>query len=225
MGSAVGEILPLGIGVAVSPFPVIAVILMLFTRRAKSNAPAFLAGWVAGLALAGVIVLLISIRVDLPVDDESSAAGSTLRTVAGVLLLLLAWWQWQSRPQDGGETRMPPWMRRLDTANPAMAFALGVVLSGLNPKDTTLTVIAAAEIADAGLSAGESAVALAVFIAIATISVLAPVVLYFALGDRAEATLSGWKTWLFAHNAAVMAVLFLLFGVWLAAQGVRGLAS
>jgi len=225
MGSAVGEILPLGIGVAVSPFPIIAVILMLFTRRAKSNAPAFLAGWIAGLAVVGVIVLVISSRVDVTADDGPWTGESALRTVAGVLLLLLAWWQWRSRSVEGRETQTPRWMRRLESANPAMALGLGALLSGVNPKDTTLTILAAAAIARAGLSAGESALTLAVFIAIATISVVAPVTLYFALGERAEETLNGWKAWLIEHNATVVAVLFLVFGVALAVQGIRGLTS
>jgi len=225
VGSALGDILPLGIGVAVSPFPVVAVILMLFTRRAKSNAPAFLAGWLAGLAVVGVLVLVIASGVDVAADEEPWAGEAWLRTVAGVLLLFLGAWQWRSRPKNGGETRMPRWMRRLESASPVMALGLGAVLSGLNPKDTTLTVLAAAAIARAGLSTGESMIALAVYIAIATISVVAPVALYFALGDRAEATLNGWKVWLIANNATVMAVLFVLFGVLLLAQGTWGLAS
>jgi hypothetical protein len=225
MGSAVGEILPLGIGVAVSPAPIIAVILMLLTSRAKSNAPAFLAGWIVGLAVVGIVVLLISNRVDVATYDEDSTAASAVRALIGALLLVLAWRLWQSRPEEGEEPQMPSWMQRVEWVNPAMALGLGVLLSGVNPKDTTLAVLAAVAIAHAGLSAGESAVTLAVFIAIATISVVAPVTLYFALGERAEETLNGWKAWLTENNATVMAVLFLAFGVVLVGQGVRGLAS
>jgi threonine/homoserine/homoserine lactone efflux protein len=225
MGSAVGEILPLGVGVAVSPLPIIAVILMLFTRRAKSNAPAFLAGWVVGLVVVGVIVLLISNRVDVATYDERSTAASALRALVGVLLLFLAWRQWQSRPEEGEETQMPRWMQRMESVNPATALGLGALLSCLNPKDTTLTILAAVAIARAGLSAGESAVTLAVFIAIATISVVAPVTLYFALGERAEETLNDWRAWLSENNATVMAVLLLVFGVVLVVQGIRGLTN
>ncbi len=225
MGSAIRDILPLGIGVAVSPFPIIAVILMLFTRRAKSNAPAFLTGWLAGLVVVGVTVLVVSNHVDIAADDESWAGQSALRTVAGVLLLILGWWQWWSRPEGGGKAQMPPWMQRLESARPAMALGLGLVLSGLNPKDTTLTILAAATIAQAELSTGQSVVTLALFIAIATISVVAPMVLYIALGERADETLNGWKVWLIANNATVMAILFLVFGVVLLAQGARGLTN
>ena len=225
MGSAVGEILPLGVGVAVSPAPILAVILMLLSRRAKRNAPAFLAGWIVGLAVVGVIVLVISSGADVATYDERSTVASAVRALLGVLLLFLAWRHWQSRPEEDEETQMPRWMQRMESVNPAMALGLGVLLSGLNPKDTTLTIFAAGAIAQAGLSAGESAVTLAVFIAIATTSVVAPITLYFALGERAEETLNGWKAWLTENNATVMAVLFLIFGVVLVGQGIRGLGS
>jgi hypothetical protein len=45
MGAVVGEVLPLAIGVAVSPIPVIAAILMLFSARAASSSTGFLLGW------------------------------------------------------------------------------------------------------------------------------------------------------------------------------------
>ena len=57
MGEAIGQSLSLAVGVALSPVPIIAVILMLVTPRARSNGPAFIAGWLLGLALIGVIVL------------------------------------------------------------------------------------------------------------------------------------------------------------------------
>ena len=43
-GSGISEVLPFAIGVAISPIPIIAVILMLFSNRAKVNGPAFLLG-------------------------------------------------------------------------------------------------------------------------------------------------------------------------------------
>jgi Sap, sulfolipid-1-addressing protein len=50
-----------------------------------------------------------------------------------------------------------------------------------------------------------------------------PVVLYLFGGDRAAAQLDGWKAWLSANNASVMAVLFLVFGAVLVGQGIKGL--
>lgn len=60
MGQAIGGSLPLAIGIAISPIPIIAVVLMLTTPRAKINGPAFLLGWLLGLGIVGTIVLTIA---------------------------------------------------------------------------------------------------------------------------------------------------------------------
>ncbi|HUK72944.1 MAG TPA: GAP family protein [Streptosporangiaceae bacterium] len=49
MGQAIGGSLPLAIGIALSPIPIIAVVLMLTTPRARANGPAFVLGWLLGL--------------------------------------------------------------------------------------------------------------------------------------------------------------------------------
>ena len=53
MGQAIGGSLPLAIGVALSPVAIIAVVLMLTTDRARVNGPAFVLGWLIGLAVVG----------------------------------------------------------------------------------------------------------------------------------------------------------------------------
>lgn len=44
VGAAIGEMLPLAIGIAISPLAIVAVILILTTPRARTNGPAFLGG-------------------------------------------------------------------------------------------------------------------------------------------------------------------------------------
>lgn len=51
------------------------------------------------------------------------------------------------------------------------------------------------------------------------------VVYYLVGGDHAKAELDSMKGWLTVHNAAVMTVLFLVFGVDLIAKGVPPLTS
>ena len=60
MTQAIGDILPLAIGIAISPVPIIAIILMLITPKARSNGLAFLGGWLLGLAVVGTVVLIIA---------------------------------------------------------------------------------------------------------------------------------------------------------------------
>ena len=78
MGQAIGDLLPSAIGVALSPVPIIAVILMLGTPRARSNGPAFAVGWVLGMVIVSVIVLLVAGDSDDP-DSGSSTAVDVIK--------------------------------------------------------------------------------------------------------------------------------------------------
>jgi hypothetical protein len=60
MGQAIGGSLPLAVGIALSPIPIIAVVLMLTSRRAKETArPSSWAG-LAGLGVVGAIAAALS---------------------------------------------------------------------------------------------------------------------------------------------------------------------
>ncbi len=75
MWPAIGDLLPSAVGVALSPVPIIAVIMMLGTPKARSNGPAFAVGWVAGLVIVSVIVVLVASGSD---DPDSVTAGKSL---------------------------------------------------------------------------------------------------------------------------------------------------
>jgi predicted phage tail protein len=50
-----------------------------------------------------------------------------------------------------------------------------------------------------------------------------PVLGYAALGDRVLRPLGAAKDWLATHNAAVMAVVLVVLGIALVANGIQGL--
>jgi threonine/homoserine/homoserine lactone efflux protein len=223
MAEAIGQVLSLGVGVALSPVPIIAVVLMLGTPRARANGPAFLLGWVIGLALAGTVILLVSSGADASEDGDPATWVGVLKLVLGVLLLLVAARTWQVRPRGDREAELPKWMEAIDRFTASRSIGFGALLSGVNPKNLVLTVGAAAAIAQTGIPAGEQAVALAVFIVVATLGPGIPVAMYFLMGDRAERLLGELKGWMAAHNAAIMAVLCLLIAVKLIGDGISNL--
>jgi len=223
MTQAIGDILPLAIGIAISPVPIIAIILMLITPKARSNGLAFLGGWLLGLAVVGTIVLIVANTAGITTSSGPSRAVSAIKLVLGILLLFAAWRQFRTRPAHGEEAPLPKWMKSLDSFTPARSAAIGALLSGVNPKNLILNATAAAGIAQTGLAGAQQAVVLLVLIVIASIGVAAPVAVYFLMGDRAARVLAGWKTWLAANNATVMTVLLLVFGVVLIGKGIGGL--
>ena len=223
MADAIGQVLSLGVGVALSPVPIIAVVLMLGTPQARANGPAFVLGWVAGLALAGAVILLVSSGADASEQGDPADWVGVLKVVLGLLLLLVAARTWQVRPRAGDAAELPKWMQTIDTFRAPRALGFGALMSGVNPKNLLLTVGAAAAIAQTGIPAGEQAVALAVFIVVGTLGPGIPVAIYFAMGERAARLLEGLKTWMGAHNAAIMAVLCLVIAAKLIGDGISGL--
>jgi threonine/homoserine/homoserine lactone efflux protein len=223
MGQAIGETLSLAVGVALSPVPIIAVILMLVTARARVNGPAFIIGWLLGLAVVGAIVLLVA-----PDATDDSGGPTTwvsvLKLALGALLLLVALKQWRARPHDGQEAPTPKWMGAIDGFTAPKSLGAGVVLSAANPKNLLLAVAAAAAIAQTDIPGAEQAIAYTVFALIGTVGVATPVVIYFALGERSAELLDRLKRWMADHNAVIMAVLCLVIGAKLVGDAIAGLA-
>ena len=218
-----GDLLPMAIGVALSPVPIIAVILMLGTPKARSNGPAFAAGWVLGLIIVSVIVLLLASDSD-DTDSGSSTAVDVIKLLFGVLFLLMAFKQWQARPKAGVEPEMPKWMAAIDRFTAGKSLGLGLVLSGVNPKNLALTLAAAASIAQAGLSGGESAIAVAIFVIIGSLTVAGPVI-YYLLASNSAGVLGSIKQFMTEHNAVIMFVLLLVLGAKLIGNGIAGLSD
>jgi threonine/homoserine/homoserine lactone efflux protein len=223
MGDAIGQVLPFAVVVALSPIPIIGVVLMLGTPRARSNGPAFILGWLIGLTVVGTIVLLVASGASASESGEPATWVGVLKLVLGALLLLLALKQWRTRPRGDADAALPGWMRTIDHFTPGRAVAMGVALSAINPKNLVLTVGAAAAIAQTGISSGDQAVALAVFVLIGTLGPGLPVAIYFLMGERAAHMLDDLKNWMGHHNAAIMAVLCLVIGAKLIGDGISGL--
>src|SRR5439155_25021487 len=110
MGQGISEVLPFAIGIAISPVPIIAIILILFSERARVNGPTFLLGWVIGLAAVSVVVYLVTDAANASTDATSSDTVSWGKIVLGVVLLGLARRNWAKRPKDGQPAALPKWM-------------------------------------------------------------------------------------------------------------------
>jgi hypothetical protein len=224
MGQTIGDILPLAVGIAISPIPIIAIILMLITPDARRNGLSFLGGWMGALLLVGLVVLFAASVADVSGSSSASDGAAGLKLVLGIVLLGAAVRQWRGRPHAGEEARLPKWMNALDSFTAGRSLAIAALLSGVNPKNLILNAGACLDIAQSGLSAGEQVVALLVFVFIASVTIIAPLVVFFAMGDRSERVLGGWKVWLGENNATVMAVLFVVFGASLVGKGIAGLS-
>src|SRR5207302_5034229 len=147
------------------------------------------------------------------------------KLLLGLLLLFAAFRQWRARPRPGEEPKMPKWLASIDQFTPARSFGIGAALSAVNPKNFAMSLAAGLSIAQAGLSTGQDAATILIYVALAGSTILGPLIVYLAMGRRATEILGGWRTWLADNNATVMSVLLLVFAVVLVGQGISGLSG
>lgn len=218
MGEVIGEFLPLAIGVAVSPIPIIAAILMLFSARAASTSTGFLLGWVLGIVVATAI--FTALAGTLQTGGEPSVVASWIKIGLGVLLVSVGIRQWRGR---GGQHNAPKWMAAIDDFTFPKALGLGVLLSAVNPKNLIMAAGAGLIIGSGAVGVGGDVAAIAVFTVIASSTVAIPVIACLLAAQRMSEPLESLRKWLQDNNAAVMATLILVIGMVLVGKGVSGL--
>jgi threonine/homoserine/homoserine lactone efflux protein len=212
VSTVIGEILPLALGIAISPIPIIAAILMLLSPKAKGTSVGFMLGWIIGILVSVTVFALLSTV--LPSDDasDSSPIHGIIQILLGVALIVLAVRHWRTRPKPGEEPALPKWMSAIDSMTVGKAFGLGFLLAAVNPKNLLMGASAGVTIGSSGLDTTSTAIVIAVFTLIAAASVLVPVVAYLIASKRMAGPLESLRTWLVHNNAAIMAVLLLVIG-------------
>jgi threonine/homoserine/homoserine lactone efflux protein len=138
-------------------------------------------------------------------------------------LLLVAARTWRGRPAAGVVPQLPGWMRTIDTFTTGRSLAMGVALSAINPKNLVMAIAAGAAIAQTGIRAGQQAIALAVFVLLATLGPALPLMIAFATGDRSEHVLGALRDWMARHNAAIMTVVLLVIAAKLIGDAIAAL--
>lgn len=222
LGEAIGGLLPSAIAVALSPLPIVGVVLVLNTPRARSSGAAFALGWVLGLAALSTAVVL---ALGSGVDDDTETGIEWFKVAIGVVFLVMAARQWKKRPRDGASVEMPKWMESIASITALRAAALGAGLSAANPKNLALTLAASASISEAGLDPGDTALAILVYVALGSLTVAGSVLFYLLSPGRAARPLSAVGQFMSANSAVIMMVVLLLLGAKLLGDGLGGVAA
>ncbi len=212
----------MAVGAALSPIPIAAVVTILLSAR-PANAPGFLLGWIAGIVGVGLLVFWIP---GLETSrGEPTELSAWIRVILGGGLLVLALWKWSRRPPADAPVEVPRALAAMDAIGAARTVLMGIAFSALNPKNLVLTFAGVASIDASNGTPGQQGIALAVYAFVASLSVIVPMVGYFAFTERIRPTLIGWKDWLIRNNAGVVTVLLIVFGALLIGNGLKMLAG
>jgi Sap, sulfolipid-1-addressing protein len=220
---AIGDSLPMAVGIALSPLPVASVIILLMTPQARTNAPAFLLGWIAGILAVGFVVFILP-GIETTRGEPTPLSG-LIRIILGILLLVLTWKQWRQRPKPNEPVTVPKLLVHLAQIGTAHSLATGFLFTAINPKNLVLTAAGAATIDSSMLDPKSQVITLFVFTTIASLSVVLPLAAYFLARQLVEGTFARWKDWLIKNNVTVLIVLLLVFGTLLIGRGMKILAT
>lgn len=220
MNHVIGDVLPYAIAITISPVPIIAVILMLMSPRPRPLGLSFLTGWVAGIAISVVVFTLLAGFIPHDAQDGPQPIVGIIQLALGAMLVLLAIRQWKARPAPGEVPPLPKWMSAIDSMKPGGALVLAFALAAINPKNMMMSVAAATTISSASMGLATTTVAIVVFVVLAVLSVLVPVVSYLVAPAKATHMLEAMRTWLTVNNGTIMAVLFVILGVQLLGKGI-----
>lgn len=212
MTEALAEITPIAIAIAISPIPIVAVILMLLSERGVANAAGFLVGWIVALLLVAGVAAALGLSI-AHTDDDPSLGATVARLVLAAVLLLVAARRWRGRPRHGEEVTPPAWLNTVSNIDTGKATALGFGLIALNPKDGLLSLFAGSRLSDATLTTPQALVALVVFAVIASATIALPLFAVVARGHRADPTLARARGALQRHGSVATAVIALVFGL------------
>lgn len=219
---AIGAVLPAALAVALSPFPLIGIVLILAGRQGRRNGLLFTAGWIAGLGIVATLVVVVFGGAD-DLESPSSAIADWGRVLAGVALIVLGARKWWQRPRAGNPTETPRWMASLDDVSALRALLLGALLSGTNPKNLVLTASAATSIVEAGAHSVDLIVAVTVFVLVGSCTVLGAVIIHLFGGQRAASFLDSVRQFMITNSTVITAIVLLLLGANILGDGLTGL--
>jgi NADH:ubiquinone oxidoreductase subunit 6 (subunit J) len=158
--------------------------------------------YVAGASLS--ITAIVSAAYFLSNGASSDGGPSdTIYVIVLVLLVLAAIQTYRKRE----ESEPPKWMGKLQAATPGFSFKLGFLLLGVFPTDILTSVAVGSYLGNHGESWWE----LLPFLALTLFFLALPLLLIFALGERAQAFLPKARDWMNNNSWIVSEVVIGLF--------------
>jgi hypothetical protein len=221
IGRAIGEVLAFGVGVALSPLAIVALVVMLVSPDGARAAWVFAGAWVLSLALACAVVVLLADGADASASGGPATWVSVVKIVLGVLLVGFGVRRWRDRGRD----EEPGWMRQLDGLTAARAAGFAFLFTVIKPKNLLLTIGAGVAVAQTGASPVGQVLAVGVFVLLGSAGLVVPLAIHVLMPTRGRELLVDLRDWMVRENAAVVAVLSLVIAAKLLGDALISLTS
>ncbi len=212
MSQVIAAMLSPAMGVAVSPFPIGGLILLMLGKKGRIDSVFFTIGWMLGNGLVYTIALLAMDRI-VTVTNKSAQVMTVAHLLIAVLLFALAFRSLRKIPKAGQQAAAPKWLEKIEDMGPIGSFGIAIMLSALNPLDMALSMNAGVSVAQLSLTTAQYAWSILAFILIASCTVIATAAVFLVAGRHMEASLHRLYHWLLQHGELIIAVLFFVLAV------------
>ena len=223
---ALVQLLLIAIALALSSVP-ITVTLAILSSRSGSALP-FLAGWILGITCLTTFFVIVAQAVPTPTLREPKPWIAVLEILIGITLIALAALGHLRRLRMGGprddqhHSEPPKWLNRAGSIGPVAAFAVGFVLN-LQPKALLLGAAAGLAFNGPRLDTGEVVLLIAVYVAVASSTVVVPILGTLFAPRFFQPRLTSSKAWMVANGDLVATITLLVVGVFIAGHGLADL--
>lgn len=240
-GELVGELIvalvPVALGIVLSPLAIMALIAVLVSKRAQVNGAAYLLGWVIGVvAMLGIFTWIFTL-LEVHEPGEPPLWIDIVRMVVGAFLSTAAVWVYRkghvpmnamavaSTPHEVAKAapQLPGWLQTVATFRPGRSFLLGLGMFVLNPVQASCAIIASLDLVLSIPGPAATALIGTLFAVVCILPMAIPVIAVLFMGDAAQPVLDRLRNWVATHTNAMNAALLLVIGVLQLQKGLSGL--
>jgi hypothetical protein len=219
MGQALLQLIPLGLAAALSSVPITATVFILLSGSRGRSGPAFMAGTVLG-TFAAVTLATVAGQALPGRQRRHDDLIATLEVAVGVAMVVMGLITLVRRNR-AATGRGRTWLDGIGSLGLVPVFGIALALS-VRPKAVLLVTAAGLAISRANLRFEQNLVLAVLYTALATITVVVPIVATVLAPTWMEPRLLSMKAWISGHSTVVSALMLMLVGALVTVVGVSG---
>lgn len=211
----------LGIGIALNPAAVIAMILVLTGTQCSRAGFLFLTGWITGLLLLVILPSLVIMEGLRRLMGASGLLPAWAWLLLGGVCLVAAFLSLNDRAREFDLSQQPRWTGLLANGGGRRIFVVGLTLSIASLRNVVLLAAAITLISSAGFGLPKALVAGGVFLAASALGVLIPLLIFIFGGEEATTRLADAGVWMQRNLVWLKIIVLAAVGAGMLLHGLR----